>query len=385
MADSRKPDSSRLNLFYILQILANHSDEDHPMSASEIRDKVNMEFGHISSSDAVISLDTVKRTLEELTNKIFPAGPDYNDFLYRYGYCVSCLMKKDGEYKSYRADAEGRAPKKYYYYENSFKTAELLTLKDAIETYSYFSQDDITDIVRKLVKLRPKSFPKSKYFDVAWEARDEDSLLLMNIDDLNRIINNRNCANITYCYYDREKKLVPRPGYPKRIEPIHLMWSNGFYYLLAYNEKYQSIVNMRIDRITDIEEVEIENTHRVDNFNPVKYRYEHPVMFGGKKKHMVLLCRDTGRNYIMNTIVDVFGKSAKVEPASDKILMKYLNHDREFYRAQGITWLKVSLESATGGVELWAAQYCCDCFIVSPEESRNRLRERLRAGAEYYG
>ena len=89
MADSRKPDSSRLNLFYILQILANHSDEDHPMSASEIRDKVNMEFGHISSSDAVISLDTVKRTLEELTDKIFPAGPDYNDFLYRYGYCVS--------------------------------------------------------------------------------------------------------------------------------------------------------------------------------------------------------------------------------------------------------------------------------------------------------
>ena len=98
-------------------------------------------------------------------------------------------------------------------------------------------------------------------------------MLLLNIEELNRIINNRNSANITYCYYDMEKNLVPRAGYPKVIEPIHLMWSNGYYYLLAYNEKYQSIVSMRIDRITDIEEVEIENTHRVENFDPVQYHY----------------------------------------------------------------------------------------------------------------
>lgn len=41
MAKSKKPESSRLNLFYILQILSSHSDEEHPMSAPEIRDKVN--------------------------------------------------------------------------------------------------------------------------------------------------------------------------------------------------------------------------------------------------------------------------------------------------------------------------------------------------------
>lgn len=384
MAKSKKPESSRLNLFYILQILSSHSDEEHPMSAPEIRDKVNEEFGYLSSTGAVVSLDTVKRTLEELTERIFPAGLDYNELLYRYGYCVSCLMKKDGAYRAYHAAEGSQAPKKYYYYENSLKTAELLTLKDAIETYSYFSEGDITDIVRKLVKLRPKSFPKSKYFDVAGEARDEDSLLLMNIEELNRIINNRNGANITYCYYNTDKKLMPRPGYPKVVEPIHLMWSNGYYYLLAYHEKYQNIVSMRIDRITDIEEVEIENTHRVENFNPVRYRYEHPVMFGGKKETIVLLCRDTGKNYIMNTIVDVFGKNAKVSQASDELVEKYLKHSRDYYEEKGITWLRVSLESTPGGVELWATQYCNDCLIISPEESRDRVKERLHAGVEYY-
>lgn len=308
MAKSKKPESSRLNLFYILQILSSHSDDEHPMSASEIRDKVNEEFGYLSSTGMVISLDTVKRTLEELTERIFPAGLDYNELLYRYGYCVSCLMKKDGQYRTYHAAEGSQAPKKYYYYENSLKTAELLTLKDAIETYSYFGEEDITDIVRKLVKLRPKSFPKSRYFDVAGEARDEDSLLLMNI-----------------------------------------------------------------------EETEIENTHRVENFNPVRYRYEYPVMFGEKKETIVLLCRDTGKNYIMNTIVDVFGKNAKVSQASDELVEKYLKHSRKYYEEKGITWLRVSLESTPGGVELWATQYCNDCLVISPEESRERVKKRLYA------
>ena len=384
MADSRKPDSSRLNLFYILQILANHSDEDHPMSASEIRDKVNMEFGHISSSDAVISLDTVKRTLEELTDKIFPAGPDYNDFLYRYGYCVSCLMKKDGEYKSYRADEEGRAPKKYYYYENSFKTAELLTLKDAIETYSYFSEEDITDIIGKLVRFRPRSFPKGKYFDHAREEREEDSRLLVNIEELIRIIRNRNLAEVTYCCYNWKKKLVPRKGYPKILDPLYMMWSNGYYYLLVYHKKYDSIVNMRIDRITDIREVETDRSDRRGGFNPVQYRHEHPVMFGGEKEKIVVLCRDTGKNYIMNTVIDVFGQHVKITPAGDELLERYLHHDRGYYQAQGITWYKVVAEAAVGGVELWATQYCSDCQILSPKKCRERVKNRIAMGMEYY-
>ncbi len=384
MANGSKPESSRLNLFYILQILSNYTDEDHPMSASEIRDKVNAEFGWLSSNGSVISLDTVKRTLDDLTDRIFPPGIDYHEALCRYGYYISCLMKTDAGYRTYRAAQNAQAPKKYYYYENSLGTAELLTLKDAIETYSYFSEEDITDIVRKLVRLRPQSFPDSRYFDVAGETRDEDSLLLMNIEALNRIINNRNRAKITYCYYNMDKKLVPRPGYPKIIDPVHLMWSNGYYYLLAYNEKYGNIVSMRIDRITDIEEIRTKNAYRGEKFNPVQYRYEHPVMFGGKKETIVMLCRETGKNYMMNTIVDVFGKNVKVTQASDELLERYLKHNRKYYEEQGIIWLRVSMESAPGGVELWATQYCNDCLIISPEESRNRVKERLDAGMAHY-
>ncbi|MDD7641014.1 MAG: WYL domain-containing protein [bacterium] len=379
-----KPDSSRLNTFYILYVLANYSDEEHPLSVSDIGKRVDEEFGYLTATGPLISSDTVKRTLEELTEKIFVSGIDDEMISHRFGYFIYCVMKQGERFVPYHAAEGKQAPKKYYYYESSLKTGEIITLKDAVETYSFFSEEDITDIVRKIIKLRPLSFSRRRYYDAAGEDRDENSLLLMNIEELNEIIHNRNCAQIMYCYYDTDKKLIPRDGYPKTIEPIHLMWSNGYYYLLAYNEKYQTIVSFRVDRITDIEEVEIENTHRVEQFNPVQYRHEHPIMFGGKKERIVLLCRDTGKNYIMNMIVDVFGKKVKVSEASEELVKEVTGHSVGEEREQGKRWLKVVLEAAVGGVELWATQYCNDCVVVSPEELRISVKERLERGLRFY-
>lgn len=368
MQKSNKPESSRLNIFYIIHVLQRYSDREHAISASEIQEKVNQEFGYLSSSDSLISVDTVKRTLDELIECVFPKQANVMEYESNYGFWIGCLNQN----------------KKYYFYESALREAELLTLKDAIETYSYFSEEDITEIVRKMVRIRPCSFPKQRYYDVAKNDRDEDSLLLMNIDELNEIIQRRNGANITYCAYDIDKKLVPRPGYPRFVEPLHLMWSNGYYYLLAYYEKYQNIVSYRVDRITDIEEVEQEHSRRKDSFNPVLYRHEHPVMYGGKKERIVMLCRDTGKNYIMNTIMDVFGKNAKVTMADSEMIRKYLPESSTDYAKQGITWLKVMIETTTGGAELWATQYANDCRIVAPETLAKRVKERLANGLKNY-
>ena len=372
----KKPENSRLNLFYILYILKKNTDEEHPISASELCKLINDEFGHLSVTGKVISQDTVKRTLDDFIEKIFPMSINLSDYKEKYGYCVGCITDTTSE--------NDAISKKLYYYESDFSLAEVKTLKDAMETYNYFSEEDITEIITKLMRIRPKSFPNDRYYDVAKTDREEDSLLLMNIDILNEIILRKNHAKITYCAYDMNMKLVPRPGYPKIIEPIHLMWSNGYYYLLIHSEKYNGIVSLRVDRITDIEEVEVENIHNEERFNPVQYRFEHPVMYAGEKKKIVLLCKDTGKNYIMNTIMDVFGKNAKVTKADDDILQKYLGNNVNFYKEQGITWLKISVETAIAGVELWAAQYCNDCIVISPEELRTRVKERLEAGLEYY-
>lgn len=381
---SNKPDSSKLNTFYVLHVLENYSDENYPLSIMDITKKINDDFGYLAVSGAIISSDTVKRILEELTDKIFIPAIDDEQISHRFGFFIYCVMKQGEEFCPYRSSEGKKSPKKYYYYERSLKTAEIITLKDAIETYSFFSEEDVTDIVKKIIKLRPLAFSTSKYNDVAKLDRDEDSLLLMNIDKLNEIIQNQNSARITYCYYDLNKKLVPRKGYPKVIEPMKLMWSNGYYYLLSYNHEYQTIINYRVDRITEIEEVQNEKTHRDNQFNPVRYRHEHPIMFGGTKEKITLLCRDTGKNYIMNVIMDVFGKNVRISEVSDDFLYEMIGYHIDDETKKGNHWFKVVFEAAIGGVELWATQYCNDCVIVSPENLRNKVRERLKDGLEYY-
>lgn len=381
---SKKPESSRLNLFYILQVLEKYTDENHPLSVAQIAEKINKDFGYLVLDNHLISTDTVKRILDELVDKIFPKGINYDEAAHQYGYCICCVMEKNGKFVSYIAEEGKTQPKKYYYLEDDLKTAEIVLLKNAIETYSYFSEEDVTSIVRKLISLRPSSFPKRKYIDVAKEDRDENSLLLMNIDELNDIITHNNCAKIEYCAYNMEKNLVPREGYPRVVEPIHLMWSNGYYYLLAYSQKYDDIVSYRVDRITDIEEIERDNRHLMIDFNPVQYRHEHPIMFSGKNEKVVLLCKNTESNHIMNVIVDTFGKKIRVSEADDELLIKHLGHKREYYKEKGIVWLKVTFYSALDGVELWATQYCNECVIISPQESANEVKMRLSQGLEYY-
>jgi len=384
---SKKGESSRLNAIYVINVLSKFSDEDHPISATDIKRHVDNEFGMTLHSDeeAVISVDTVKRILDELADRWFPIESDVDkfDIEYKFGYYIHTVMKVGKEFRTYR-QGDGQAPKKYYYYENNLKLPELVTIKDAMETYCFFNEEDLTEIVRKIISLRPMSFPEGRYYDVASRERDDNSMVIMNIEYLHNIIKNRSGAKIVYGSYNIDKQLEKRDGYPKVVEPVNLVWSNGYYYLLAYNLKYDNLVSLRVDRIMEIEEVALDKAHSRDSFNPVRYRHEHPVMFSGQKVDIVLLCRDTGKNHIMNSIIDVFGKNIHVSEANDKLIAQYVTNYSEADKKKGIKWLKVSFSSTVGGMEMWATQYCADCIVVSPEESRMRVKNNIMQGMRNY-
>ena len=389
-AKTNKSDGSRMNIFYIIHVLEKFSDEEHPLSAADIAKLVSQEFGEKSGRMVTVSVDTVKRTMSSLIDTFFYNDTDTENEMKKYGYFIHTCMKKDGQYVRYEMPDEGKgenfntAAKKYYYYDCSITVAEIRTLKDAIETYSYFSEEDISALIQKLIDLRPMSFSEKKYSDSASEERDEDSLLMMNINDLNDIIRKKKCVKITYCYYDKHKKLVPRKGYPKVVEPISLMWSNGYYYLLVYSEKYDTITNLRVDRISEIYEDSHENTRYNEKFNPVTYRHEHPIMYGGEQIKMTLLCRDTGYNYIMNVIMDVFGKNTLVQTADAQTVKKYLGLDLKEEAQKGNEWLRIVISSAAYGVEMWATQYSRDCLIIEPTESAMRVKKNLEEGISHY-
>jgi predicted DNA-binding transcriptional regulator YafY len=80
----------------------------------------------------------------------------------------------------------------------------------------------------------------------------------------------------------------------------------------------------------------------------------------------------------------VFGKNARVVKANDELVEKTLKRDAALDNANGIIWLKVTVDTTLGGVELWATQYCNDCVIISPDEAREHVKQRLSDGLKYY-
>lgn len=385
---------SRLNVLYILLTLKNHSDSEHPMSIKEITQKANSEFYHIFSDEVSINTSTVSRILDTLCTDVslgFQNVPiDFFNDESNLGFNIYCVMKMpNGNWEYYKSPESGKGPKKFYYYESIFTEAELTTLIDSVETYNYFSSEDISGLVSKLLGLRPVSNYLNKYNRSASSRfKDENSLVLSNIDDFNRIIKANDFATITYCSYNSKFQLIPRDGYPRLIRPLSMMWSNGYYYLIAILGPGYSPANLRLDRITDVSAVsptpEMRIKYRTDlNFDATTYRLNHPVMYGGEVQHISMLYLDSPDNSMNNAIMDVFGKHTKIRPATESEITQHIHTNNASNPLDGF-WMHADFQSTIGGAELFATQYCRYCKIISPRQLQAKVSRNLKTGLSLY-
>lgn len=377
-----KSESSRLNVLYIVNILKKFSDEKRPLTISEVTHLINTEYSYLTPTESLVSTDTVSRTLDALIHTFFDTSREnYLSLVHDIGFSIFCVMKSDHGFVTYHKEEDKKAPQKYFYYQSSFSNAEVTTLIDAVETHNYFSDEELSELIDKLISIQPVSYSSEKYIHCTPTVKDDNSILFSNIDFLDQIIDDKKCAQITYCYYNHKKELVPRPGYPKIIEPISLMWSNGYYYLVAFHPERKQLVNYRIDRITDIDLVDATPTHKPKEFNASQYRLEHPVMYAGSSCNIVLLCRETATNNIMNLIMDSFGQLVKIHEATDAECAKYI---RNFHPCKNEKWYKVSFISSVGGTQLWVLQNCKDCMIIEPISSYEYIKSILSDSLNMY-
>lgn len=385
---------NRLNVLYILLALKNHSNAQNPLSISDITEYVNNHFYRGTyDDDATINNSTVTRILDTLysdTNLGFQnESMDFYNDPAKLGFNLYCVMKgKNNTWETYEAPEQGKGPKKYYYYESIFSDKELLILINSVEAYNYFSTEDIAGLVSKLLSLRPQSEVLTKYHSSdGQKLKDENSLVLPNIDEFSQIIKNQQFAKIVYCNYNHKHALVPRNGYPRIIRPLSMMWSNGYYYLIALLKPGYAPANLRMDRITEIEAIEPTKQMRKDysgnyDLDASTYRMKHPVMYGGEAQHIAMLFLETPSNNINNAITDTFGRTAQIRLATEDEINTHLP-GINLSDIQG-TWMRVDFNATTTGTELFATQYCRYCKVISPEKLANNITANLQTGLQLY-
>ena len=419
-----KTESSRNNILYLILTLKNYSDRNNPLTLQQITDKLNETF-YIPFNRTPIAHTTVSKMLSALMddnyldlfrrNDIYElTEPEDISDTFNAGFYLRCVVattKKDGtiEYVNVsditEKDKKGSKVSernKLYYYESTILESELKTLYDAIETYNFFAVDDIKKISAKLGSIRPLSNEFLTYLptSIDRELKDSDTTVLSHVSDLAHIIKNRQLAEITYCTYDANLKLVPKSGYekPKKVRPLKIIWSNGFYYCVVGIKEHDNVQNLRIDRMDTIDPVDAKEDElkeysgysgtEADQVSTSKsdYRSKHPVMYAGKPVTFQLLVNASNPN-MMNTIVDVFGRNLSTrKPGRD--VLESCNIDP----GTKDEWVVIKVKSTFNGIVLFATEYCRDVIILSSPDAKNttslkaalNVRENLECAYKYY-
>ncbi len=341
--------------------------------------------------------------------------------LFDIGYQLHCVIKGKNGYEPYPFnededdeswDDNGKKPRRYYYYESNLTEEEIRIIFEALEAYNYLGVKDISLLFQKLSALRPAN---GNSYDTVFKDRPfrgDESDLFRIVRRLGKIMSHnkeadRNrkkkyaLAKITYGNYKPVKgkiDLAERKGYPKLLRPIKLLFANGYFYLVVYNTEREYPFHLRIDRIMDVEMAECtknefqkyiheENGGNAGSINSSKisYRTSRPIMFSGSVEEVHMVIRATEHNGILNAIVDLFGRNAKIRPIEDGDLKLLGGTLPKPVSGEDETWYSVTVDSTPGGMVLFAKEYCENVVILSPSEIAKEVQQKLLYSASLYG
>jgi len=101
-----------------------------------------------------------------------------------------------------------------------------------------------------------------------------------------------------------------------QVSPWALCWDDEKYYLVAYDAGDDKIKHYRVDKMLNIEALDIvrQGKERFKAFDMAKYSKSLFGMFGGEESAVIL----QGENYMVNILMDRFGKDIPVVSIDDE-------------------------------------------------------------------
>ena len=316
----------------VLEILRKYSDETHPLTYSQIIEKLN------SNYDIEVERKTVARDIDILLSNNFDI--------------VKCGNK--GLYLS----------------ERKFTDGELLFLIDAIYSSRSIPVKDAKNLVEKLMDdysiYEKRKFTHLEKIDVGKIVNNKQ--IFYTIELLNDAIEQGKKVEFQYNVFDIDKKLKPKKdGKVYKVNPYFLVNNHGKYYLVCNYDKYDNLGNYKIECISNIkilnEDIKpLKSLPGQEKFSINKYMEEHIYMLAGKSVKTTIKIENEDR---INDIVSWFG---------DKIHLYKLNNE-----------IFADFTVDEDSLVYWAMQYGQTVEVLEPEETREKIKTLLRDMIKKYG
>lgn len=261
---------------YILKILQELSDDDHPLSTNDIVDILQNDYG----------VKTHRTTI----------APDI-ELLQEYGYDIITIKSSQN---------------KYFLGSRTFELPELKLLIDAVQSSRFITKTKSKVLVEKLSSIA-STYQRKELFRplvVDNKTKPDNENIYYIVDTIHEAINNK--KKISFLYYDyspTKEKHIKNDGKPYVISPYELLWNGDYYYLIGYSDEKDKIITFRVDRI------ERKPVILKDAINKESTEFDLSVycnkifnMFNGDEQVVELECH----NEIMKNIIDQFGNEVEI-------------------------------------------------------------------------
>ena len=324
----------KVKLLYIIKILTEFTDEEHPLSATEICEKL-VQYDITAERKAI-----------------------YDD--------INCLIDFGYDIIATRVPKNG-----YFLASRDFELPEIFLLGDAVRTAKFISEKKTRELTSKLDSMLSKYQSKRNiqgiYIDSSNKTHNEE--LFYNVDSINTAISEGKKIRFTYSKKVlKEGRQIATESNTRVVSPYAMTWQSNYYYLIGNYEKYDNLMNLRIDRIHSVEILEepIRHFSEVsdyrDTFDVADYTKKLFGMFGGDMQEVKLRCS----NKILEPVTDRFGDNIFITNVTD-------------------TTFDLNVKAAISeGLVTWIMNYGSDIEVITPAELRNKIADRAEKILKIY-
>ena len=321
--------NKKLSILCILEILKDYSDENHLLSQTEIVKKLNSIYGI------------------ECERKSVGANIDN---LIDFGFDIIKIPHKG-----------------CYIGERILEPSEVSFIVDALFSSKSISGKQAKELSVKLSNLLSKyQRGKYKYIFKADEInRTNNKELFYIIEVIQEAIENNKKISFNYIRPYNEK------GKDKKVyvvNPYFLVNSQSRYYLICNFDYYNEISNYKVDFIKNIKILDEERKPitSIKGFEKgidiSRYINEHIYVFGDKTINATIkLTDDNSITYVM----EWFGENAKI------------------YKKNNTTY--ADIVSSEKALVYWSLQYGESVELLTPKETRNKIKEKIEIIYNKYG
>jgi len=269
----------KIKLLKILEMLQQDTDEQHPMTTSEICRRL---------MDRGIACDR-----RILASEI--------DILNELGYEIqSCQVSR----------AKG-----YYIADHSFSVPELRILIDAVEASHLLTEKKTQELIEKIAALAGSNQAEVLKGSIVRfnTSKPTNEYIYYTVQTLEKAIREKKKITIHYFHFNEHRERVYRSENGiHTVEPIALVYNNDRYYLTCYNPTADRNYNYRLDRIEKVEILDgkISKNAIIRSRSVAKYNAQVFRMYGGETEKVTLMFNSQMIDYIY----DKFGMDTKIYP-----------------------------------------------------------------------